>query len=275
MFHKLKVCISLAAVAWATAAAGVTVRSDAGDTVWTDREQEDFLLRAEIVQSKKLSIGVTASRRATLSLDGRSHDAHIQAVDVMAHKTVLDGRTRLGFRDCYRYNIAAYRLDRMLGLGMVPVSVERTVDGRKSAVTWWVDDVRMMEQERVEKRIEPPHPRTWMAQSYRRRIFNELAYNTDFNQGNLLITNDWKTWLIDYTRAFWPVKELFNPANLWQPDQPLLERLRALTPEQVDGRLGACLTRSERRALLVRRDLILQHFERKAADQARAIATVN
>ncbi len=260
---KRGICVCLLTIVWA---AGI-----AGDMAWTDREKEEFLLRAEIVQSKRLSTGVTASRRATLSLDGRTHDAHVQAIDVMKQKAVVDGRIRLGFRDCYRYNVAAYRLDRMLDLGMVPVSVERTIDHVETAVTWWVDDVLMMERDRVEKRIQPPHPRAWVIQSYRRRIFNELVYNTDFNQGNLLITKDWKMWLIDFTRAFWPVKELYQPANLWQADETLLERLRALTVEQVDARLGSCLTRSERRALLVRRDLILEHFEHKAADTLAAV----
>ncbi len=272
MLRKLTVFTLLIAGVWTAGAA--TNQRQIADTTWTDREMEDFLLRAEIVHSKKLSTGTNASRRATLSLDGRTHDAHIQAVNVMKHKALVGPRTQLGFRDCYRYNIAAYRLDRMLGLNMVPVSVERTVEHKKSAVTWWVDDVWMIERERVKKQIQPPAPRAWAIQSYRRRIFNELVYNTDFNQGNLLITHDWKMWLIDFTRAFWPVKDLFNPDNLWQPDQPLLERLRALTAEQVDDRLGCCLTRPERHALLVRRDLILQHYEREAA-RDRTVAGVN
>ncbi len=242
----------------------------AGET-WTDREKEDFLLRAEIVRSKRLKIGVTGSRRATLSLDGRTHDAHIQAVDVMKHNARLGERTEKVLRDSYRYNIAAYRLDRMLELHMVPVSIERVVKGEKSAVTWWVDDVQMMEGERIEKRIRPPGSLAWVRQGYRQRIFNELVYNTDFNHGNQLITHDWKVWLIDFTRAFWPVSELFKPENLWQPDKPLLDKMRALTPEQVDDRLSCCLTKRERRSLLARRDLILRHFEQKAAATVGAV----
>ncbi len=259
MLDKLafRVFIWLAATAWA---AGV-----AGETTWTDHEMEDFLLRAEIVRMERLEIGVTGSQRATLSLDGRTHDAHVQVVDIVKHNARVGQRTALIFRDRYLYNVAAYRLDRMLDLGMVPVSVERTVAGERSALTWWVDDVLMMERDRVEKRIRPPGSLAWVKQTYRRRIFNELVYNTDFNLGNQLITGDWKVWLIDFTRAFWPVRKLFKLENLWQADGPLLERMRALTQEQVDDRLSCCLTRRERRALLVRRDLIVRHFEQSAA----------
>ena len=141
-------------------AAALWVQSLAAETPWTDAEKEDFLRRAEIIRLERLRIGVTHSRRATLSLDGRLHDAHVQTVDVLKHETRVRGRTGPALRDCYRFNIAAYRLDRMLGLGMVPVSVERVVEGEQAAVTWWVDDVLMMERDRVERGIPPERPRS-------------------------------------------------------------------------------------------------------------------
>ncbi len=248
-------CSWLATAVCATGATGLA---------WNDRQMEEFLLRAEIAGAQELSIGVTASQRATLSLAGTSHDAHIQTVNREERNTRIGGRTELVFRDSYRYNVAAYRLDRLLDLHMVPVSVERRVNGKKAAVTWWIDGVWMMEKDRVENRVKPPRGRDWIEQVYRRRIFNELVYNTDFNQGNQLITTDWKIWLVDFTRAFRPLKKLFKPSNLWRADQPLLDRLRGLTHEQIDDRLGCCLTRPERRALLARRDVIVRHYEQAA-----------
>ncbi len=46
--------------------------------------------------------------------------------------------TELNFRDSYKYNIAAYRLGRLLGLDMIPPSVERKVGGTYTAVIWWI-----------------------------------------------------------------------------------------------------------------------------------------
>ena len=34
------------------------------------------------------------------------------------------------------------------------------------------------------------------------RLFDQLIYNIDRNIGNLMITNDWRIWAIDHTRAF-------------------------------------------------------------------------
>lgn len=43
--------------------------------------------------------------------------------------------TELNFRDYYGFNIAAYELDKILGLNMTPPSVERKVKGKVAAVT--------------------------------------------------------------------------------------------------------------------------------------------
>ena len=84
----------------------------------------------------------------------------------------------------------------------------------RAAVTWWVDDVQMTERRRYAKKIEPPDKARWNDQIYQVRVFNELVYNTDPNQGNLLITNEWKIVLIDFTRAFRTHKKLRHPMNL-------------------------------------------------------------
>ncbi len=123
----------------------------------TDAEKEEFLRTAKVVESRKAPAGL-----------------------------------ELNFRDSYKYNVAAYKLDRLLGLNMVPVSVERKVAGDLAAVTWWCDNIMMMDKERYSKKIQTPMAKrvSWNDQMYQVRIFNELIYNTDANLGNVLITND-------------------------------------------------------------------------------------
>ena len=41
--------------------------------------------------------------------------------------------TEFNFRDSWRYNVAAYRLDRLLELGMIPPSVERNYQRARRA----------------------------------------------------------------------------------------------------------------------------------------------
>ena len=162
-------------------------------------EQENFLLTAKVIRSHPLSVGVTRSIRATLSDGKLTHDAHIQHVDESEPSFELATGYELNFRDSYKFNIAAYRLDRMLGLGMIPPAVDRKIDGKPAALSWWVDDVMMTEKTRYTSKLKPPDSDVWNQQIYRLRVFDQLIYNIDRNLGNMVISNDWKIWMIDHT----------------------------------------------------------------------------
>lgn len=236
----------------------------------TDREKEIFLSRAKIVSAKSLSVGITLSQRLTLTDGALTHDAHFQTVDDF--KPVFQGRTgsEVSFRDSYRYNIAAYRLDRLIGLGMTPVSVERKYRGDTGALTWWVDNVIMMELDRWNKDIEPPNKEAWNHQMYQARLFNELVYNTDPNLGNLLIDKDWKIWLIDFTRAFRTRKTLRNEENLNRVDRRVWEKLLQLDESALKRSMGKILLKPEIEGLLARRDVIAAMVRARIAREGEA-----
>ena len=133
--------LTLFAAALAVAGQGALTASQL-----TPSEIEAFLLKAKIVNIRDAGGGVTASRRATLTDGTVTHDVHIQSVDIAKSVFQAGRHTELNFKDTYRFNIAGYRLARLLGINTVPVSVERTVNGDAAAVTWWVDDVQMDER---------------------------------------------------------------------------------------------------------------------------------
>jgi len=236
----------------------------------SDQEMESFLKNAAITNRRTLSIGVTNSERATLSNGSFQHDAHLQTIDESrtSYQTALGNE--INFRDSYKYNIAAWRLDRMLGLGMVPVSVERKVGGKTGAVTWWVDNVQMMELDRHKKKLEPPDTDGWNDQMYQVRVFNELVYNTDANLGNILITRDWRIRLVDFTRAFRMYRTLREPRNLARIDRRLYNALKTLSKESLESELRPYLTEPEIQGLLARRDRIVAFFDAEAARRGEA-----
>jgi len=231
----------------------------------TVEETEAFLLNARVLEIRDAGGGVTASQRARLS-DGRlTHDAHIQSVDIARPIFEAGAHTELNFKDTYRFNIAGYRLARLIGLETVPVSVERNINGKSSAVTWWVDDVQMDEKERTKRRTAGPDADRTAKQIQVMRVWDELIQNRDRNQGNILWTNDWTMWLIDHTRAFRLGKELLKPEQLTRCDRGLLEKLRSLTEQSLEEAAGRSLSRTEREAVLARRDLIVKHYEDRIA----------
>jgi hypothetical protein len=251
----------------ATAAATQPVPSAA--PVLSPEEMETFLLKAKIVRTRSVNTGINNTSRATLS-DGRiTHDAHIQTVDIARATFVPQrGPSEINFKDSYRYNIAAYRLARLLGLNHVPMSVERHVERSTAAVTWWVDNVMMDEGVRFKKGA----PKEWdpsrtASQIHIMRVFDELIANQDRNAGNLLWTTDGKMWMIDHTRAFRLGTNLRNPKLLERCEVRLLAALRTLTLENVTKAVGQSLWKTEIEALLERRTAIVNLFDARIKER--------
>jgi hypothetical protein len=235
-------------------------------------EMDVFLRTAKITKKANINKGVTDTIRVTLS-DGRiTHDAQIQDVDI--EKTVFEAgkASETNFKDTYRYNIGGYRLARLLGMTNVPMSVKRVVDNKDAAVTWWIDDVQFDEQGRLKQTPrQGPDPERTVKQIASRLVFDELIQNRDRNQGNLLWTKDWTLWLIDHTRAFRLGKTLVKPDQLSRCDRALLAALRTLTFEAMDKAMGDVMRDDEMKAVLVRRDLLVKHFEDRVALLGEAI----
>jgi len=260
---------TVAAALWTVVPIAQTA-APASTPVLSDAAIEAFLAKAKVVSIRDIGTGTTKSRRATLSDGTLTHDAHVQVVDEQktdrASRTVTD-RT---FLDSYRYNIAAYRLARHVGLRNVPPSIERVVDGSRSAVTWWIDDVLMDEKERKEKNTTGPDPVRTGRLIRTMHIWDELIHNTDRNQGNIIWARDWSLWLIDHTRSFQPIDELMKPGEVIACEASLLTALRGLTEAGISKAVGNSLTRPEIRATLKRRDLIVKQLDALIAKQGEA-----
>ena len=147
------------------------------------------------------------------------------------------------------------------------MSVERQVEGRRAAVTWWIDDVMMDEGDRVKKKASDPNPLRGSGYVYRQRAFDELIQNRDRNLGNLVYTSDWKMWMIDHTRAFRVGRSLLKPDQLLRIERSFFESLRKLTPASVAAAVGMSLTKREIDALIARRDVLVKLYEGKIASR--------
>jgi hypothetical protein len=227
--------------------------------------REKFLTSARIIKEKPAPKGTTNTRRVTLSDGTLTHDASVQTIDEA--KAVFQGTqgTELNFKDSWRFNVAAYRIDRLLAIGMIPATVERDFNGKPGSFTWWVDEVLMDEQERYRQKRVVPDTNDWNQQMWITRLFDQLIANVDRNLGNLLIDKAYNIWMIDHSRAFRLNKDLRSPGNLSRVDRSLLDRLRQISRESLSAATGKYLTDGEVDALLNRRDRIVAHFEQGGA----------
>jgi hypothetical protein len=228
----------------------------------TLEQKEEFLKHAKVIKTRGAKKGVTGTTRATLSDGELTHDASIQSIDEEKDKYVTSHGLEVNFRDCYKFNIAAYRLGLLLGLGdVIPPSVERSYEGHGAAWTWWVEDVQMDEMEKRKNNIEAPDHATWAREYQVMKIFDQLIYNTDRNQTNILYDKDWKLWMIDHTRAFRTSKNLLDPKALERCDRQLLESMKLLKEADVKNELKKWLRPAEIAGILARRDKLVAYFE--------------
>ncbi|HEY1240084.1 MAG TPA: hypothetical protein VGF16_05980 [Bryobacteraceae bacterium] len=220
---------------------------------------------ARIVSDKPAGRGVTDTRRVTMTDGAVTHDVNVQRID--EHKDVFegqDGTKELNFKDSYKFNIAAWKLARVLRIDdMMPPYVERKYKGEAASFSWYVDNDMMDEQQRVKRNLKAPDLNAWNQEMYVVRVFDQLIFNIDRNLGNIRIDREWRIWMIDHTRSFRMRHELRAPKNLVMCDSDLLAHMKALDQTTLEKELMPYLNREEIKALLARRDLIVKFFEGK------------
>ena len=146
---------------------------------------EDYIKSAKVVSMKELSVGVTKPKRAELAPGG--------PIAAIAWKKIPPGRYE-GYWESYKSEIAAYELDKLLGLGMVPPTVEKRVDGDLGAAIMWVSPTKSFKElggVPGQKGIPGPPPAligSWTKQITRAKMFDNLTGNTDPNLGNWLVS---------------------------------------------------------------------------------------
>lgn len=257
----------------AALAAGASLEARRAPALTVD-EQLAFLKTARVVSARPIGKGVTGALRLTLTDGVVTHDASFQSVDSRARSyEIAQGKRFAGelqFVDSYRYNVAAWELARLLGLEeMMPPTVERYYRGEPGAFSWWVDEVMMDEGQRERTGTQPAGLDAVRVgrQRQQMQVFAELVRDTDRNKGNLLYTKDWRLVMLDFTRAFRLQPELRLPQALTTCDRALLDRLRGLRKQDVSRAAGRHLSPFEIDALMTRRDLIVELFDRLVAER--------
>jgi hypothetical protein len=149
---------------------------------------------------------------------------------------------------------------------MIPMYVERTWNGQRGALSWWIP-WKWDEGMRRQQHLDAPDADAWNKQMYKVRVFDQLIYDTDPNLTNVLITADLKIWRIDFTRAFRLHRELPSIKDLAMCDRQLLQKVRELNGDMVLEKTKPHLNKTEVVALMVRRDMIVAHFQQLIAEK--------
>lgn len=262
---RVSVFAIVGTAAWASVAAQETA------AVYQGQAAEEFLTKAKIVTFRAMGSGITQPLRVTLDLDGVTRQAVFKAIDVRKAgvTTMPDGTSEIDFQDSWQTEIAAYHVDRLIGLEMVPATVQRRVDSKVGSLQWFVE-VMMPEAERLQKKLTAPDPEAWNEQIFKVRLFDELISNADRHLNNILVTKEFNIRLIDHSRSFRINRGLKNPDLLQKFSRSLLEGLTRLDKKELQKRAGDYLQSGQIDRLMQRRDAILALAKKRIAEKGEA-----
>lgn len=228
-----------------------------------EREKwEEFLKTAKIVSSSQpypKSEAVTEPWVLVLEKDGIMRQAMWKNVQ---------GRPK-GYLEGWQWEIAAYRLDKLLGLNMVSPTVEKRFQGERGSCHLIIDNCINLRQKEAQE-IKTPSYRIFPLNkaTYLQRAWDNLIFNEDRNIGDILYTQDWRMLLCDHTRSFRTSGKstkslLFNertkpaPKPMRKLPRAFVEKLKSVDFDAIREAVGEYLTNKEINAVLMRRDLII------------------
>jgi hypothetical protein len=224
---------------------------------------EEFLKSAEIVGSVDIPEGVTKPIRIFLKKDDVEGSGAWKKVKGI-QQGILEG---------WQYEIAAYRMDKLLGLNMVPPTVEREFKGEKGSLQLWMT-FEMSDLERMDQNIQVPSSKldNWIKMKYLMRAFDSLIANEDRTQENVRYTKDWRMILIDHSRSFrssrkFTKKLVYGKRGIKERKlfrmlpRAFVENIRALNSDNLNKAIGSYLKDKEIEAILARKELLLREID--------------
>jgi hypothetical protein len=208
-----------------------------------DAALEGFLQRAEIVESAPLD--PQEPRGATL-VTLRDGDVKIRAV------------FHAGRASGWQRELAAYQLDKAIGLDMVPATVAREYRGQRGALQFHIENAESLEtlQARQAKFGGwcPLGPQYTLVSAFDALIGNPARSAADV----WIAPDEWLVRLTGHSRGFTASRTLAERARELALPAELRRRLATLRRERLASELRSLLTTREIDAVLARRDELLR-----------------
>ncbi|MBN2198464.1 MAG: hypothetical protein JW747_01290 [Candidatus Aminicenantes bacterium] len=226
-------------------------------------ELETFLREADITAVEKMhQHGRTNAWLVTLS-DGT-------ATRRAFFKSIRRSRPAI-MPDSCAYELAAYELDKLLGLGLVPATVERSIEGRAGSLQLFLDGVET-EKSRLNKNLRPPDPQAYGDRLDEILVLEHLVFAPRQDLGDVIFqTDSWRPMRVDFSEAFAPSAELLTDYPLRRCSRRVLASLSdEWDDDAVRARLKSLLNAEELEALLQRRLLLLNEIKRLIAEKGEA-----
>jgi len=220
---------------------------------------ENFLQTANITNKETTKEGRTKPFKVKLEKDGKILHGIFKYKD--SHHLANKGRWSKDKNDAdrYQYELAAYHLDKILDIGLVPVTVERTIDNKKGILQLWLEgltsQLRMLKKGEDYDGFCDYDEQINMIDS-----FDYLILNTDRNQSNIMLNaDDLQIWFIDHSKSFGTATrrpKMLKGRNI-KATKSFKNALRKLTAERLK-KLRPWLHKKQIQAILKRSEKMLR-----------------
>jgi len=214
------------------------------------REMEAFLRTAAVTAHGPGPGGRTDAWRLTLEARGIVLDALFR---------YIDRRRPDPLADSFKYDLAAYALNKYLGLSYVPPIIERTVENVPGALQAFISRARPMTDFR-EKKAVPPDPEAFERAMADLVVFQALVYDDCRNEKDTLVGEDGRIYRVDFSEAFAPERGDGPGCEIKRCSRLLYRRLLGWEDRTVAAYLGRYLGPEEISALNTRRTFIIRRL---------------
>lgn len=229
----------------------VSTQANAAEPM-TRVEMEHFLATATVLHVDDVGAGISKPWKVILARKGQQVPAIFKFVDQKK-----DGQMRFGnevveeYADSYRYELAAYELDKLWGLNVLPVAVSRRVNGRSGVLRAWAEEVQA-QYGHGQATPNMDHMRDWRHVIW---LFDFLISNMDRRTRNFLMRPDWTPILIDHSLAFTTYQRSVRP--LYRFPKEFIDRLGTVDEGALRKAMAPYLEGKQIDALVSRRQKVL------------------
>jgi hypothetical protein len=163
--------------------------------------------------------------------------------------------------DSFTYEIAAYELDKYLGLNLVPPAVMRTINDTSGSLQMFIENA-MRESDRKRESIIPADPEAFDQAMTDLKVFENLVYDSCGNDKDTLIQKETgKVYRVDFSEAFAPENGTVPGCEILRCSRKLYQRLCDWDREKVTAVLAPYLNEEEIGALHARQGSIVRMIQ--------------
>ncbi|MBT3984246.1 MAG: hypothetical protein HOE90_23020 [Bacteriovoracaceae bacterium] len=232
------------------------------DTRVTESSVPETVIRTEVEADARLLDETALDRRIVSVVDETTGTTMPEIA------TFDDGTRAIRKWNDPQEEVAAYILDRELGLEMVPATIMKVEDGMPYSLQRWVEDADMAKTRYEHAIVSGVDPASLGlvrgSANPNLRFFDFLIGNSDRNLKNFLINPDGTLVAIDHGGAFGKAARKRDVPSLDEliPDKAFYDKIVGLEEQRLRSLLGEHLSDDQIEGIIKRRKLIVEEVER-------------